>query len=361
MRHLFFTNTPAHVHLYKHAVRLLDREGHDVTVMARDYGCTLDLLAYHDLPYEVYGRCGSTKRSRFLQFPGQFLRISRRAQQLEPDLVFGVGTFGAIAAAAARCRCVLVLDSEPTNLDHRISRRVADAILTPRAFEKRLGANHYEFDGFKESAYLHPSVFDPDPSVRDDLGLDPEESFAICRFNAFDAHHDVGQSGFSTAQREGLIERLAERATVLVSNEGGHLDLTGLDGRRFDLHPARIHDALAAADLLVADTQTMVTEAAMLGTPAVRSNSFVGEDDMGNFKRLEAAGLIFNYTGFEETISTAERLLSDDSVEDEWLAKRDDYVEGMVDLTDVIVEVARTEAHLDEVASVGPWSGTTPS
>ena len=41
MRYLFFNNTPAHVHLYKHAVAELERQGHDVLVLGRDYGCTL--------------------------------------------------------------------------------------------------------------------------------------------------------------------------------------------------------------------------------------------------------------------------------------------------------------------------------
>ena len=39
--------------------------------------------------------------------------------------------------------------------------------------------------------------------------------------------------------------------------------------------------------MVVADTQTIVTEAAVLGTPAIRYNSFAGENDMGNFVELE--------------------------------------------------------------------------
>jgi predicted glycosyltransferase len=157
------------------------------------------------------------------------------------------------------------------------------------------------------------------------------------------------------------VRRLAREVTVLVSDEGNDLDLAGFDARPFDLHPARIHDALATADLLVADTQTMVTEAALLGTPAVRSNSFVGEDDMGNFKELESAGLIFNVSEFDETLATAERLLADESTEREWKRRRDAYVSGMVDLTSVVVEVALTQARMEAVTGVSPKSDGTPT
>lgn len=43
MRYLIFTNTPAHVHLYRETVAELQARGHDVLVLVRDYGCTLAL------------------------------------------------------------------------------------------------------------------------------------------------------------------------------------------------------------------------------------------------------------------------------------------------------------------------------
>jgi predicted glycosyltransferase len=45
----------------------------------------------------------------------------------------------------------------------------------------------------------------------------------------------------------------------------------------------------------------MTTEAAVLGTPAIRCNSFVGKRDMGNFIELEKKyGLIFNFDSVEK-------------------------------------------------------------
>lgn len=340
MNHLFFTNTPAHVHLYKHAINALESRGHDVLVLGRDYGVTKPLLDYYDLPYRLYGRLATTKWSLVRHLPAHYWSIVRQTRQYDPDTVFGMGAYAAHAGALSRTPVTLILDSEPTSLDHAVSRPFADTILTPYAFGKDLGPNHYRFRGFKESAYLHPDVFTPREDIREKLGVGPDERYVICRLNAFGSHHDVSQSGIGPKKRRQLVERLAPHATVFVSDEGGKMCFDDVDARPFDLHPGLLHDALAEASLLVADTQTMVTEAALLGTPAIRSNSFVGESDMGNFIELEREGLIYNIASFDAALDRACSLLDDDSVAARWAEKRDAYMADMVNLTDVIVDLA---------------------
>ncbi|MFC7045391.1 hypothetical protein ACFQH6_08195 [Halobacteriaceae archaeon GCM10025711] len=351
MRYLFFTNTPAHVHLYKYPVAALLDRGHEVRVLARDYGCTTALLDYYDLPYEVYGRADTTKGSLFRQLPRHYVSIFRRAWRYDPDVIFGIGGYAAHAGAVTRTPTVLVMDSEPTSLDHAVSRPFAWAILTPRAFGKDLGRKHYEFAGFKESAYLHPDVFEPSP-VRDDLGVGPDEPFVVLRFNAFGSHHDVRHSGIGPDERRTLVDRLSEHATVFVSDEAGRESWDGVDARPFDLHPGRLHDVLAEASLLVADTQTMVTEAALLGTPAIRSNSFVGEDDMGNFLELERHGLVYNVPAFEAVLERAEELLDDPSVPERWARRRDEFVADTVNLSEIIVDVATNGGAVEQVPAL---------
>jgi predicted glycosyltransferase len=340
MRVVFFTNTPAHVHLYRHAVDRLERAGHDVLVLGRDYGCTVALLDRYDLPYRIYGSCGTTKGSLFRNLPRHYATIVPAVRSFDPDVIFGVGAYAAHAGLVSRSPAILVLDSEPTSIDHAVSRPFAAAFLTPHAFRKDLGGTHYQFRGFCETAYLHPDVYQPNPDVRGDLGVDPDEDFVLLRFNAFGSHHDVGQSGFGPAERRRLIETFAAHATVFVSDEGGTLDLDSLPAREFDVHPALLHDAIAAARLVVTDTQTVCTEAALLGTPVVRSNSFVGDGDMGNFTELERQGLVVNTPDFEEVLSTGVDVLRDESIGVEWRRRRDEYVGGLVDLTAVIVGCA---------------------
>ncbi|WP_435179450.1 DUF354 domain-containing protein [Halorussus sp. AFM4] len=340
MNYLFFANTPAHVHLYRNAVSRLRDRGHDALVLARDYGCTLDLLEYYDVPHEVYGELATSKYSLARQLPRHYLTILRHVRAYDPDRIFGVGAYAAHAGVAAGAPTVLITDSENTHLDHAVSRPFADAYLTPHTFDKDLGEKHHVFRGFKECAYLHPEEWEPQTDIREELGVGPDEEFVIVRLNAFGSHHDVGQAGFTPEKRRRLVSELADRATVFVSDEGGDADFSGLPARPFDLHPALLHDALAEASLLVADTQTMVTEAALLGTPAIRSNSFVGDDDMGNFTELEREGLIYNFREFRPVLETATDLLAAAGVADEWADRREAFLADKVNLTDLIVDAA---------------------
>lgn len=352
MHYLFFVNTPAHVHLYKHAIQELDDRGHEVLALARDYTCTTTLIEWYDLPYEVYGYCNTSKGSLLSRLPAHYLRAINHARQFDPDLIFGMGGYAAHTGAVLRTPTVLLIDSEPSSFDHTISTPFARTILTPNTFRKNLGEDHYVFPGLKECAYLHPEIYTPNPTIRDRLGLGPTEPYVLLRLNAFGSQHDVGKDGFTREQRHHLIERLSEDATVLVSDEASDIDLEGLPARTFDLHPALIHDALAEASLFVADTQTMVTEAALLGTPAIRSNSYVGSQDMGNFIELENQDLIANLSSFEAVLDQATTILGATDSSERWHRRRNEFLSGTVNLTDVIVDVALARGRVDDLEAV---------
>lgn len=352
MRYLFFTNTPAHVHLYKHVVNELQSRNHTVLVLGRDYGCTKSLLEYYDLPYTLYGACNTNKTSLIREVPKHFKTIAAEARAFDPDMICGIGTFAAFAGAITRTPVVAVHDSESTTFDHLFSSLFVNVFLTPYTFQKDIWRNHYEFNGFKELAYLHPEVYEPETDIRAELGLRPDEDFAILRFNAFGSHHDLTHTGFTPEQRRRLIETLSEDTTVFVSDEGDHLSVQSLPAQTFDLSPAVLHDALAEASLLIADTQTMVTEAALLGTPAIRSNSFIGDDDMGNFIELEHYDLVRNVTEFDEVLEQSRAILQDMSVQQEWQEKRNAFIADKDNLTDVLVKILTDPEKIDAMAEV---------
>ena len=61
---------------------------------------------------------------------------------------------------------------------------------------------------------------------------------------------------------------------------------------------ARLHHAVAFADFVLGDSQTMTAEAAVLGVPAFRVNDFVGR--ISYLKELEGYGLAFGFRPGEE-------------------------------------------------------------
>ncbi|QLG48559.1 DUF354 domain-containing protein [Natrinema halophilum] len=351
MRILVLANTPAHVHQYRHAVDCLETAGHDVLVLTREYACTTDLLGYFDMPYRVYGDHRTEGYSK-LQFAselgGQIRSIGTQAVRFDPDVVFGRGPYAAFAGTLTRTPVVLVLDDEPGDFNHTVSRPFADCILSPAVTRRDLGDDHYTFDGFKECAYLHPDVFEPNEAVRKHLGVDSDEPYVLVRFNALDALHDTDLEGFRPEQRRDLIERLSEEATVFVSDEGGEMDLQDLPARAYDLHPALIHDAMADASLLVADTGTMATEAALLGTPAFR---YRGTDDheYGEFQELERAGLAEQFDAYDAVRDRSLEILADDEAADRWQRRRREYVGDLVNLTDLLVDVAQSRGTIERL------------
>jgi predicted glycosyltransferase len=358
MQFAFFTNTPAQVHLYRNPTERLLESGHEVRIFGRDYGCTRALLDHYDLPYLLYGSRDTTPLSWILQLPNHYRRIFRAIRRFDPDFISGMGVYAAHAGVFSDTPTVLVVDSEPDWIDHRISHPFAEAVLTPHAFAKDLGDDHYRFRGYKETAYLHPDVFSSAPAIRDRLGVGPAEPYAIVRFNEFEAHHDIGEEGLSPAQRRDLLGALAREVTVFVSDEGGEVDLDTLDARPFDLPPGLLHDALAEARLLVTETQTMATEAALLGTPTVRSNSFVGGDDMGNFLELEREGLIRNRSSFDDVRETALEFATDGAAKRRWRRRRDAHVDGLVNLTAILTEIATNRGTVDGVDGIFRSDGT---
>jgi predicted glycosyltransferase len=349
-RCLICTNTPDQVHTFRNLVEELRARDHEVLILARDYTCTIELLEGYGLPYRIYGshETGQYSLGRFAsELPGHVARIARYAREFDPDVVFGRGPYAAFAGTVTGARVNLVLDSEPSDTLHRLSRPFADLVICPESSDVSHHDDLHTFRGFKECAYLHPEVFTSDASVRDDLGLADDEQFVVVRLNSLDAFHDLDAEELTADERQRLIEALGEEATVVVSDESGEIDLSGIDARVYDLHPGRIHDVLAEADLLVAETGTMVIEAAFVGTPAIACGGFI-QQEFGEFVALEEQGLITTTTDYDEIVDRSRAVLRQDperaipavdSPED-FDRRRDAFTDELVNLTDLLVDVA---------------------
>jgi predicted glycosyltransferase len=82
----------------------------------------------------------------------------------------------------------------------------------------------------------------------------------------------------------------------------------------------------------------MATEAALLGTPTIRCNKFVGSNDMSNFTELEQRyHLMYNFKTATESIHKATELIQLSGLKREWLAKRGNLLAEKVDITEYMV------------------------
>ena len=197
-------------------------------------------------------------------------------------------------------------DADLVPLIAATSYRFADKVLVSDV--TRMGKYEHKavrYPSFHELFYLHPSRFSPDPKIRSELGLTEQDRYGIVRLSALTAHHDYGVRGIGKDFLLDIIKRYRHEVTIFISGEKV-LD-ADLEPYRIPTRPERMHHALAFADFFLGDSQTMTSEAAVLGTPAFRLNDFVGR--ISCIGELERYGLAFGFLPGEEA-ALAEKLHS---------------------------------------------------
>ena len=316
--------------------------GNAVYLIARDYGETITLLNELNLDYYIYSRPTVSKHGKVLSLPFDVLRAYNYLRSLNIDIITGFGVYDAFTAFLLRVPAIVFNDSEPLAnmksyaIQFKLYMPFISVMITPESFKQDLGGKQIKINSYKELAYLHPNYYKPDDSIFDLLGLAHNEDYVLLRFNAFDAVHDFGIRGFSANDKIRLVNELEKYAKVFISSEAGIPD--EINDRVMKIPKSRIHDAIYYAKMLVTDTQTMTTEAAILGTPTIRCNHFVGPNDMGNFVELEKKyGLIFNYSEPDKSINKAVELIQDNNLRNEWDAKRDILLKDKTDITAFMV------------------------
>lgn len=341
MKLAFFINTPAQVHFWRNIIKILEKRGHRIEVLARDYGEAIPLFEEYFDSYFVHSKKSDGPYKKILNFPFDMVRAYKYLRGVEPDIILGYGIDSAYISQFLRKTCIVFNDSEPLNNTFFYSQhfklflRFVDAYITPDTFKNDFGEKHIKIRSFKEMAYLHPNYFNPDKSALDYLGIG-DDKFVILRFNAFDALHDIGQWGFSNENKIKLVKELEKYCRIFISSE--KILPVELEPYRIKIPLHKIHDVLFYAYLLIGDTQTLTTEAAILGTPAIRFNSFVGEKDMGNFIALEKEyGLIFNYNSPEKAIDKAIELIQNSNLKREWSIKKEKILNETTDVTAFMV------------------------
>lgn len=211
----------------------------------------------------------------------------------------------------------------------------ATNVLTPTPLKnERKSVKDISYDGYHELAYLHPSVFSPNLSVLDDLELTPNERFFILRFVAFWGHHDVNNIGLTLKQKLDLVDRLKPYGKIFITSE--KKIESELQEYLITIEPQKMHSVLYYATMFIGDSQTMTSEAAILGTPAIKCNTYAGKLSIPN--ELEKKyGLCFAYQPFEFDI----------------LLKKIDELLGMKDLK--ITWHKRRQVMLNDKINVTPF------
>jgi predicted glycosyltransferase len=279
VQYLFYLGHPAHFHLFRHAARALVDRGHQVTIVIKKKDILEDLLCRAGLRYRNIqeGGRGDGKLRIAAGLLARDWRMLRIAAELRPHLMLGTSAEIAHVGRVLRIPSIVVNedDVDVVPLFARLAYPAATYVLAPDMCRVgRWAHKTIRYPGYHELAYLHPNHFTPDVSVRRELGVGTERYFVL-RLAKLNAHHDAGRSGIGREIAANLLRLLAPHGRVFITAER-ELE-SEFEPYRIRIDPLRMHDALAFADLYIGDSQTMAAEAAVLGTPSIRFNDFVGE------------------------------------------------------------------------------------
>jgi len=266
---------PAHPVVLRPVIARLRARGHDVTVTARDYAQTIELLERFGIPHQVIGSHAGASRIRKLISLLARTRRMRREGKAGFDLAIAHGSNELpIAAATLGIPAADMFDYEWATQQHNIGCRLARRVVTPEAIPPERLARYgvdsrklAQYPGLKEEYYL--ADFEPDERVLDDLALDRDRVLVIVRPPPdVSLYHRKSNRIFPL-----VLDHLGHRddvQAVVVPRTGAQREQVRRLGYPSLVVPDRAVDAqslIALADLVVSAGGTMNREAVALGTP----------------------------------------------------------------------------------------------
>ena len=282
MNILFEIGHPAHFYKFENTIKTLSAKNHRVIVIIRDSPIVISLLRKSGFTFFIIGRKKDHFVAKAFMQMLYLLKTYRLIKQNNIDLMVGSVTTTLLSKLTSIPS--LLMDDDDDEIEPLYVKYVhpfATAILSPDSLNgKRKRKDTVYYPGYHELAYLHPNQFTADSSVLLELGLKSDEPYFVLRFNAFKAHHDVKAEGLSFENKRRLIKILEAKGKVFISSERA-IDKE-FEKYQLNLSPEKMHSVLYFATMFLGDSQTMTSEAAVLGTPALKCNSFAGKLSVPN-------------------------------------------------------------------------------
>lgn len=270
-------NSP-HVPLFIPIIKELRNRGCSITLTARDFFETFDLLDREGEKYhKIGGRFGKNKLHKLMGSLMRSLKLYVFSKNQDFSIAVGHGTRPQfLAAALLRMPVVYMFDYEHGKLwppfgisKYLVPEYIPDDVLIKRKLniEKVV-----KFPGLKEDIYSFN--FEPDPDIYKELGIDKDSVVITIRPPASEAfyHDPSGDQIF-----EDVVNYLNEKENVtLVVMPRTEIqkeflnELTSQDNKKIVV-PSKVVDGLNLiwhSDLVVSGGGTMNREAVSLGMPA---------------------------------------------------------------------------------------------
>jgi hypothetical protein len=342
MRILIDIGHPAHVHLFRNFYYEMKRRGHEITVTVKEISSAQRLLDLYAIPYITLGLKSDSllkKAANQLLYDWRMLRLVRRGKT---DIGIGSSVTIAHVSRLSGMKSIMLDDDDDAvePLMTAFGHPFTDLVVSPdslRGSRKKRGTLFYP--GYHELAYLHPRRFTPDRGVLAEAGLSEDERYFVLRFNAFKAHHDKGASGLDQGQKMELVRLLEPYGRVIITTEKE--TSPEFAGYRLSVSPDKIHSLLFYSSIFIGDSQTMASEAAVLGVPSLRCNTFAGRlSSLEEEEQKYGLTYAFRPDDFDRLVEKLKELLDMPGLKEVWQARRKAMLEEKTDVTSFLVWLA---------------------
>jgi len=331
---------PGHVHLLHPLAEELKGRGHRVFYSVRDIPVAKRLMEHYGMtPWiDLGGKRDSLVGKAFIVLQ-QDCRILRFVQKNHIDIGLSSGLVLSQVSRLTKMRSFVFDDDddEAEPLSVKYEHPLSDVVFTPDCISRKTPRAIY-YPGTHELAYLHPRRFMPDPTVLQHAGIGDGERFFIMRFVALKGHHDVGQQGLTRDQKQQLVDVLKPHGRVIITSE--RAIEPEFEPYRLPVPPEEMHSLMAYSSMFVGDSQTMTSEAAVLGVPALKCNTFAGRLSVPNMLENKYK-LCFAYTPnqFGDMLAHIRQLLAcnPEELKAEWQVKRKRMLDDMIDPTEFFI------------------------
>ena len=343
---LVYLGHPAHFHLFKESIKNLQSKAVKVVIVIKSKDVLEKLLIDSKLDYLNISEANN-KGSAYKNFAKRLFNLAKIIRNHKPNLLVGSAAELTILGKLFGIPSYIFFedDFEAVKKFAKIAGPLATKLVCPDCCSAwKWNAKKLGYKSYHELAYLHPNHFTPDAEkVKSIFNLN-EKNF-ILRFAQLTAYHDVGKSGITTDIAQQLIDMLSAHGNVFITSERA-LE-PQFEKYRIQISPLDIHHALYFADMYIGDSQTMTAEAAVLGTPAIRFNDFVGE-----LSYLEELEHTFNLTyGIktnhpEKLLDKVNELLQAPDLKKEWRNRRQKMLKERIDFAEFMTSLIKSEMAL---------------
>lgn len=331
MKILIDIGHPAHVHIFKSLATELTKNGHQFFFTIREGEKETELLRNTEFLYKSIGKKQKGVINKIIGLLFFTYKIFKISLSFKPDLFLSHGSMYAGYCALLLRKPHISLEDSGNMEQIRLYYPVCNSILSPSVLPNNLGAKQIRYLGYHELVYLHPDYFTPDPAIRSFLEIAENQPYAIVRFVAWSASHDLAQGGMSYSDKIELVRFLSTKMKVFISAEKDILP--ELKEYLIDIPFEKMHDALYYATLYVGEGATMASEAGVLGTPSIYVNSIercYNEDQ-------EKYGLVFNFRNFNGVIEKIDALLKTQNLNKEFQSRRNNMLKDKINVAAFMV------------------------